>query len=64
MAIPDEYQHFWDYLERWACREDGWHTVAIASKVQSRERSLALTYVSHLGMHPWAGGGGGGEGVP
>ena len=25
-AIPDEYQHFWDDLERWACREDGWHT--------------------------------------
>ena len=25
-ATPDEYLHFLDYLERLACREDGWHS--------------------------------------
>ena len=29
--IPDECQHFCDYLERLACREDAWHTAAIAT---------------------------------
>ena len=29
-AIPVEYQHFWGYLDEWACREDGWHKTPIA----------------------------------
>ena len=32
-AVPNEYQHFWCYLQKWACREDGWHTTAIATEV-------------------------------
>ena len=35
-----------DYLERWACREDGWHTAAIATAVRFLGNLLLAIFIS------------------